>query len=73
MWPSGQKIETPKLFLKFKAKQVLMNSYILPDFDYCPLASMFCLIKCANIIESLQKKALILYHTIQQIQQIVTT
>ena len=48
MWPSGRD--------KFKAKQVLMNSYILPDFGYCPLVSIFCLIKCANIIESLQKK-----------------
>ena len=31
----------PKQFLSFHAKEVLINSYIISNFNYCPLVWMF--------------------------------
>ena len=47
-----------KNYLSFNAKRVLINSYIISNFNYCPLVWMFSTAKSLNIIESLQKRAL---------------
>ena len=44
-----------KQFLSFHAKEVLINSYIISNFNYCPLAWMFSSAQSLNKIESLQK------------------
>ena len=48
----------PKSYLSFNAKRVLINSYIISNFNYCPLVWMFSTAKSLNKIESLQKRAL---------------
>ena len=47
-----------KNYLSFNAKRVLINSYIISNFNYCPLVRMFSTAKSLNKIESLQKRAL---------------
>ena len=47
-----------KEFLNFNAKKVLVNSYIMSNFNYCPLVWMLCSAKSQFKIESLQKRAL---------------
>ena len=47
-----------KQFLSFHAKEVLINSYIISNFNYCPLVWMFSSTQSLNKIENLQKRAL---------------
>ena len=47
-----------KSYLSFNAKRVLINSYIISNFNYFPLVWMFSTAKSLNKIESLQKRAL---------------
>ena len=50
-----------KNYLSFNAKRVLINSYIISNFNYCPLViTVLCPLssKSLNKIESLQKRAL---------------
>ena len=47
-----------KQFLSFHAKEVLINSYILSNFNYSPLAWMFSSTQSLNKIGNLQKRAL---------------
>ena len=47
-----------KQFLSFHAKEVLINSYIISNFNYCPLVWMFSCTQSLNKTENLQKRAL---------------
>ena len=47
-----------KQFLSFHAREVLMNSYIISNFNYCPLVWMFSSTQSLNKIRNLQKRAL---------------
>ena len=47
-----------KQFLSFHAKEVLINSYIISNFNYCPLVRMFSSTQSLKKIENLQKRAL---------------
>ena len=47
-----------KSYLNFNRKRVLINSYMISNFNYCPLMWIFSTAKYLNKIESLQKKAL---------------
>ena len=47
-----------KSYLSFNAKTVLINSYIISNFNYCPLVWMFSTAKFLNKIEIYQKRAL---------------
>ena len=47
-----------KCYLSFNAKRVLINSYIISNFNYYPLVWIFSTAKSLNKIESLQKRAL---------------
>ena len=47
-----------KQFLSFHAKEILINSYIISNFNYCPLVWMFSSTQSLNKIENLQKRAL---------------
>ena len=47
-----------KSYLSFNAKRVLVNSYIIYNFNYCSLVWMFSTAKSLSKIESLQKRAL---------------
>ena len=47
-----------KPVLTFKVKQVLINSYFLLNANYYSLVWMFCSVKSAQKIESLQKRTL---------------
>ena len=47
-----------KQFLSFHAKEILINSYIISNFNYCPLVWMFSVAQSVNKIENLQKRAL---------------
>ena len=47
-----------KSYLNFNAKTVLINSYIISNFNYCPLVWIVFTAKSLNKIESLQKRAL---------------
>ena len=44
--------------MSFNAKRVLINSYIISNFNYCPLLWIFSTAKSLNKIESLQKRVL---------------
>ena len=46
-----------KQFLSFHAKEILINSYIISNFNYCPLVWMFSSAQSVNEIENLQKRA----------------
>ena len=47
-----------KLFLGLKEKEVLVNSFIYSNFNYCPLVWMLSHKKSLDKIESLHKRAL---------------
>ena len=47
-----------KQFLSFHAKEVLIDSYIISNFNYSPLVWMFSSTQSLNKIENLQKRAL---------------
>ena len=47
-----------KQFLTFHAKEVLINSYIISNFSYCPLVCMFSSTQSLNKIKNLQKQTL---------------
>ena len=47
-----------KSYLSFNAKRVLINSYIISNFNYCPLVWIFSTAKSLNKIESLEKSTL---------------
>ena len=52
-----------KSYLNFNRKRLLINSYKISNFNYCPLIWIFSTVKYLNKIESLQKRALrILYN-----------
>ena len=46
-----------KQFLSFHAKEVLINSYIISNLNYCPLVWMFWSTQSLSKIENLQKQA----------------
>ena len=53
-------------FLGFKGKRVLINSYFMSNFNYCPLVWMFSNATSLKKIENLQKRALrFLYNNYQ--------
>ena len=45
-------------FLSFKEKKILINSYFMANFNYCPLVWMFSNAVSLKKIENLQKQAL---------------
>ena len=45
-------------FLSFKEKKILINSYFMANFNYCPLVWMFSNAVSLKKIENLQKRAL---------------
>ena len=47
-----------KRFLRFKGKGILINSYFMANFNYCPLVWMFSSTSWLKKIENLQKRAL---------------
>ena len=47
-----------KQFLGFKEKRILINSYFMANFNYCPLVWMFSSASSLKKIENLQKRAL---------------
>ena len=47
-----------KSYLNFNAKRILINSYIIPNFNYCPLVWIFSTTESLNKIECLQIKVL---------------
>ena len=47
-----------KQFLSFHTKEILINSYIISNLNYCPLVWMFSSTQSINKIENLQKQAL---------------
>ena len=47
-----------KEFLSFHGKEVLINSYIISNFNYCPLVWMFSSTQSLNKTENLPKQAL---------------
>ena len=46
-----------KKFLSFEQKKVLVNSFILSNFDYCPLVWFISSAKSLKKVENLQKRA----------------
>ena len=49
-------------FLGFEERKVLINSFILSNFNYCPLVWSISSAKSLNKIENLQKRALRFLH-----------
>ena len=50
-------------FMGFKEKEILLNSFVYSNFNYCPLVWHFCLAKSVKRIEKIQERALrILYN-----------
>ena len=47
-----------KRFLGYKEKRILINSYFMVNFNYCPLVWMFSSASSLKKIEKLQKRAL---------------
>ena len=47
-----------KRFLGFKEKRILINSYFMANFNYCPLVWIFSSASSLKKIENLQKRAL---------------
>ena len=47
-----------KRFLGYKEKMILINSYFMANFNYCPLVWMFSSASSLKKIEKLQKRAL---------------
>ena len=46
----------------FKEKEILLNSFVYTNFNYCPLVWHFCSSKSLNKIEKIQERALRLLH-----------
>jgi len=51
-------LNTKEKFLNPEAKNVLIESFIMSNFNYCPLVWMFCNSKLKRIQENIQKRAL---------------
>ena len=51
-----------KCFLGFEERKVLINSFILSNFNYCPLIWSISTVKSLNKVENLQKRALRFLH-----------
>ena len=50
-------------FMGFKEKEILLNSFVYSNFNYCPLVWHFCSAKSVKKIEKIQERALrILYN-----------
>ena len=50
-------------YMGFKQKEVLLNSFVLSNFNYCPLTWHFCSVKSLMKIEKMQERAFrILYN-----------
>ena len=49
-------------FMGFKEKEVLLNSFVYSNFNYCPLVWHFCSSKSLYKIEKIQERALRLLH-----------
>ena len=47
----------------FKEKEVLVNSFVLSNFNYCPLVWHFCSSKSLKKIEKIQERALRILYT----------
>ena len=45
-------------YMGFKEKEVLLNSFVYSNFNYCPLVWHFCSSKSLNKIEKIQERAL---------------
>ena len=54
-------------FLCFEGKRVLINSYFMSNFNYCPLVWMFSNATSLNKIENLRKRALKFLHNNYQL------
>ena len=54
-------------FLSFKEKKILINSYFMANFNYCPLVWMFSKAVSLKKIENLQKKAEVFIQKLQHI------
>ena len=50
-------------YLEEKEKRILVNSFILCHFNYCPLVWLFCNKKSKNKIEKINERALRIIHT----------
>ena len=46
-------------FMTFNVEEALINSYLLPNFNFCPLLWMFSSANSLNRIENLKKRGLI--------------
>ena len=47
----------------FKEKEILLNSFVYSNFDYCPIVWHFCSAKLVEKMEKIQERALrILYN-----------
>ena len=51
-------MNTKEKFLSTEAKQVLIESFIMSNFNYCPLVWMFCNANLKRVQENIQKRAL---------------
>ena len=51
-------LNTKEKFLNPEAKKVLIESFIMSNFNHCPLVWMFCNSKLKRIQENIQKRAL---------------
>ena len=51
-----------KKYMGFKEKEILLNSFVYSNFNYCPLVWHFCSSKSLNKIEKMQERALRLLH-----------
>ena len=49
-------------FMGFIEKEILLNSFVYSNFNYCPLVWHFCSSKSLNKIEKIQERALRLLH-----------
>ena len=49
-------------FVGFKEKEVLLNSFVFSNFNYCPLVWYFCSSKSLYKIEKIQERAFRLSH-----------
>ena len=56
-------IERIQKFMGFKEKEVLLNSFVYSNFNYCPLVWHFCSSKSLYIIEKIQNGYLDYYTT----------
>ena len=46
----------------FKEKEVLINSFVYSNFNYCPLVWHFCASKSMNKTEKIQERAIRILH-----------